>query len=139
MIQYTAITAGMIAAICLVSYFVPRLLNRQPDEATPWRKVTDQEKQSTTPLGQVVAMPTVVRSLTQGWTYSYSDATRFVGADHPDGGRMSIAKLYPGPVGMCDEIGHAIASMLNAAQPLHEIRDAMDQAENQQQQKESKQ
>ena len=50
-----------------------------------------------------------------GWRFSYDPATRFVSAEHPLGGRQSIAEIMRiGRTGFdADEVGRRLAEMLN--------------------------
>ena len=50
-----------------------------------------------------------------GWRFSYDPATRFVSAEHPLGGKQSIAEIMRiGRTGFdADEVGKRLAAMLN--------------------------
>ncbi len=52
----------------------------------------------------------------EGWRFEWSIYTRFIGASHPNGGKMSIVEIEPRSaigVAAVDEIGTAIARLLN--------------------------
>ena len=53
--------------------------------------------------------------LDSGWTFSYEPETRFVGANHPHGGRKSICEVgVPSISGFGQhDFGHAISYFLN--------------------------
>ena len=53
--------------------------------------------------------------LNSGWTFSYEPETRFVGANHPKGGRKSICEVgVPSVSGFGQhDFGHAISYFLN--------------------------
>lgn len=50
-----------------------------------------------------------------GWRFEYDDETRFVGAEHPRGGKFSVCKIHATGQGakFRIEVGQAIAGMLN--------------------------
>lgn len=51
--------------------------------------------------------------LKQGWEFEYDPATRFVGANHPKGGKQSICEVVIKQPYARDEFGFALADFLN--------------------------
>jgi hypothetical protein len=59
------------------------------------------------------AVPDSIRDkLSDGWRVEWEPQTEFIGLRHPDGGRMSVARIYGFP-----GVGEYIAAMLDAATP----------------------
>lgn len=54
-----------------------------------------------------------------GWRFSYEEGTEHVGVNHPQGGKQSVCDLRPSAweVPGVNELGHAIADMLNGNRP----------------------
>ena len=137
MFTFIATIAGAVLLIAAHRWLSRLVVNRQPDEATPWRKWTEQDKCGS-PLDQVAAMPIAARMRREGWIFGYRSEILVLEAKHPNGGKSSVLDVRSHKVGMGldpDEIGHAIAAMLNSARPLHEIEEELDRLENSAKQK----
>ena len=69
-----------------------------------------------TPYYESDAQPEWCRKLVEaGWRFRYDPATRFVSAEHPFGGKQSIAEVTRTILGDfdADEFGKQLAAMLN--------------------------
>jgi hypothetical protein len=62
-----------------------------------------------TPAGGAVAW--IGAQLAEGWRFAYEPDTGYIGANHSQGGKRSVVRVDPW---VPDEVGHAIAAMLNA-------------------------
>ena len=69
-----------------------------------------------TPYHESDGQPEWCKKLVEaGWRFSYDPATCFVGAEHPRGGRQSIAEVMRTALGEfdADEFGKQLAATLN--------------------------
>lgn len=52
-----------------------------------------------------------------GWTFHFDPSAKFVWASHPDGGKHSVAEVRSCGI-WGDEVGYALAELLNGRTPL---------------------
>jgi hypothetical protein len=75
-----------------------------------------QNNAAATSVQSVVLRPEWAKMKEQGWKFTYDHKTRFLGAEHPNGGKFSIA-CFERHVGdretLAHQIGATIATVLN--------------------------
>ena len=62
-------------------------------------------------------MKSIKHLLDRGWYFEYDAETRFITGKHPKGGQFSVVEVVRTIHFDSDEVGHAIADMLNG-EPL---------------------
>lgn len=76
-------------------------------------------------------IPEAKRLRDGGWVFEYEPRTLFITAKHPKGGHKSICEIGIPSGNDCDELGHAVADLLNGGALASDGRRSVEEMQSQ--------